>query len=634
MEQEASPFETSEMLARFLGSTPLLTESWKLCARSNIMAPQGFLTEEVGGVTYVAFSGVQSVDGLDPFCGNLVPLSSTTTGVLSSGGGGDGGMFSALEKQSDDNLVMVDAGLLHLFLTIYHTPVFQNQMFEIKKKQKAVVFTGHSIGGAMAALSSLWFLSYLQSISSPPSVICFTFGSPLIGNESLSQAIHRQRWGGNFCHLVSKFDIIPRLFFAPLAPIKTHLHTLLKSWHLTMNSPFFICDLGTQLDEKAKSELFHYVLHYVESIARSPGLAASSFVPFGNFMFCSSDGAVCIDDSNAIVKMLHLTFAAGSPSFSINDHLEYESHVGKISLQFLNQNEEELCESNSYEAGVTLASQSMSAGHEDTMILTKDCLKMARRIGRTPNLNSAELAIRLSKVVPLRAQIEWYKDLCDKSDDQLGYYDSFKIRGASKRDFKVSMNRIKLGNFWDDVIGMLEKNQLPHDFHKRAKWVNASQSYKLLVEPLDIAEYYRSGDYRKKGHYLKHGREKRYEIFDKWWRERDIYGENECNGNSKRSKFASLTQDSCFWAKVEEAREWVENVRSESDPRRLTVLWMNIEKFEQYAWGMVERKDISIDVLAKNSSYMVLVEELRVLKSHLQHFSNQIPGVLDKKVVP
>lgn len=617
------------MLARFLGSTPMLTESWKLCARSNVMSPQGFLIDEVGGVCYVAFSGVQSLDGLEP--GNMVPLS--VAGVSPVYGGGDGGLFSALQKQSDEDIVMVDAGLLQLFLNIYHTPIFQNQMFEIKKKDKPVVFTGHSIGGAIAALSSLWLLSYYQSISSPPLVICFTYGSPMIGNESLSRAIHRQRWGGNFCHVVSKFDIMPRLLFAPLAPITTHLYTLLKSWQLTMNSPFFIRDLGVQLTEHEKLELFGFVLRCVETTVQSRKVGTDSFVPFGNFMFCSSDGAVCVDDTSAVVRMLHLTFASGSPSSSIDDHLEYGSYVEKISLQYLNRSEDELCESNSYEAGVTLASQTISTGQEHMVRPIKDCLRVARRIGPTPNINSAGLAIGLSKIAPLRAQIEWYKAMCDESDDQLGYYDSFKLRGASKRGFKVLMNLTRLGKFWNNVIDMLEKNQLPHDFHKRAKWVYASQSYKLLVEPLDIAEYYRSGDYRKKGHYLKHGRARRYEIFDNWWRERDIYGENDkCSKN--RSKFASVTQDSCFWAKVEEALSWVECVKCERDPRLHADLWANIEKFEQYSRGMVERKEVSIDVLAKNSSYTRLLEDLRVLKLQLPYISPQIPGVLDRKVLP
>ncbi|PWA78400.1 Lipase, class 3 [Artemisia annua] len=543
MDQEPSSFETSEMLGRFLASTHLVPESWKVCARANVMGNGGFMCDEVDGVVYVGFSGVVMGDGLDLFCGKMVGLS-------------DDGVFHGLVKNGDDDgdLVMVDAGLLRLFFSLLNTPVFQNQMFEIKKKQKPVVFTGHSIGGAIAALASLWLLSYLQSISSPPSVLCFTFGSPLIGNESLSRAIQQQRWSGNFCHIVSKHDIIPRLLFAPVAPIITHVHTLLKSCHLTMNSPFFIRDLGPQLTEHEKNELFQFVLHYLEVAIRSleVGTRSLPFVPFGNFMFCSSDGAVCIEDTKAIVRMLCLMFASGSPSSCIDDHLEYESYVEKISLQYLKRDDEELYESNTYEAGVTLASQSVSSGH-------------------------------------LR-------------------------NGASRRNFKVYLNREKLGKFWDNVIDMLEKNQLPHDFHKRAKWVYASHSYQLLVEPLDIAEYYRSDAHRIKGHYLKDGREKRYKILDKWWRERDISGENDNNYNSgRRSKFASLTQDSCFWAKVEEARECVENVKNERDPLRLSVLWTSIEKFNQYSRGMIERKEVSTDVLAKNSSYMVLVEELRGL---------------------
>lgn len=252
-------------------------------------------------------------------------------------------------------------------------------------------------------------------------------------------------------------------------------------------------------------------------------------------------------------------------------------------------------------------------------------------MGTTPNLNSAGLAIGLSKITPLRAQIEWYKASCDESDDRMGYYDSFKMRGASKRDFKVNMNRMKLGQFWDEVIRMLESNQLPHDFHKRAKWVNASQFYKLLVEPLDVAEYYRSGLHRQKGHYINHGRERRYEIFDRWWRERKVVDEEH---NSKRSKFASLTQDSCFWARVEEAKEWLENIRNERDSRKIHLLWERIEQFDQYARALIDRKEVSTDVVAKNSTYSLWVEELRELKSQLQRFSPPMQDFLNGKVVP
>ena len=129
---------------------------------------------------------------------------------------------------------------------------------------------------------------------------------------------------------------------------------------------------------------------------------------------------------------------------------------------------------------------------------------------------------------------------------------------------------------------------------------------------------------------MNHGRERRYEIFDRWWRERKV-GQEE---NDKRSKFASLTQDSCFWARVEEAREWLENVRSESDTRKLSQLWEKIDKFEQYARRMVERKEVSGDVVAKNSSYSVWVEEWRELKSQFQQFPPQFLSFLDGEVVP
>lgn len=251
-------------------------------------------------------------------------------------------------------------------------------------------------------------------------------------------------------------------------------------------------------------------------------------------------------------------------------------------------------------------------------------------MGRTPSLNCANLAIRLSKITPYRAEIEWYKACCEESDDQLGYYDSFKQRGASKRDYKVNMNRHKLNQFWDNVIYMLDNNNLPADFQTRAKWINASQFYKLLVEPLDIAEYYRTGMHLLKGHYISHGRERRYKIFDKWWDSR-IVKEDEKN---TRSKFASLTQDTCFWAKVEEAREWLDKLRSECDPRNRDVLWENVEIFARYACELVERKEVSKDVLGKNSSYSLWVMDYELVKSQFGQLPPRFLSFVDGEVVP
>jgi hypothetical protein len=254
-------------------------------------------------------------------------------------------------------------------------------------------------------------------------------------------------------------------------------------------------------------------------------------------------------------------------------------------------------------------------------------------MGPSPALNAASLALKLSKVNPYRAQIEWYKSWCDEQEDEKGYYDSFKTRGASKRDMRVNINRHKLARFWNNVIDMLEKNELPHDFDQRAKWVCASQFYKLLSEPLDIAEYYGKGMHITKGHYMEHGREKRYEIFDRWWTNRKVTTGEE---NKERSKFASSTQDSCFWAKVEEARDWLNGMRSERDTNRLAMLWEKIENFEKYATELIQNKEVSCDVLAKNSSYSTWVEDLKEMKqlrANIPRYPQQFTRFLDG-VVP
>ncbi|CAK9167910.1 unnamed protein product [Ilex paraguariensis] len=118
MEGEASLFETSEILATFLASTPLLSESWNICSHANATAPQSFISNRIGAVTYVAFSGVQAVAGLEPGCRNLVPLHETATGL-----------FPALHRHVDgEDPVMVHEGLLHLFLSMYNSQIFQNQV--------------------------------------------------------------------------------------------------------------------------------------------------------------------------------------------------------------------------------------------------------------------------------------------------------------------------------------------------------------------------------------------------------------------------------------------------------------------------------------------------------------------------
>lgn len=623
MESEASSFEASEMLASFMGSTPLPAESWRLSNRANRVAPGGFVAEQLGAVGYVAFSGVPAVAGVDiGSFRTLVPLPEELFQPLCRRGEGE------------EEPAMVQAGVLHIFTSMYNCPDFQHQLEAIMQNCKSLVITGHSIGGAVASLTALWLLSYLQSVPSTHSVLCITFGSPLLGNKPISRAVLREQWAGNFCHIIGKHDIVPRLVFTPLPSSSESLHFHLQFWQLLMTSLHHGKLSVGQLPEHESTELFHSAVGHTAAASASNGghstRADGSCWPFGNHLFCSEKGAVCLDNAAAIVRMLHLTMATGSAASSIEDHLRYGEYV--ISMQLLQrscnadpQNVLPVRPSSSYEAGLELALQSsgIATDQGSRAAAARDCLKMARQVGRASYLNSANLAIVLAQKTPYRAEIEWYKTHCDESEEQLGYYDSFKLSGPSKRYFKVNMNRVKLGQFWDQVIEMLDTDRLPHDFLKRAKWVNASQFYKLLVEPLEIAEYYRSGMHRHRGHYLKHGRERRFELIDKWWREREGAGDDEAASNS-RSRFASLTQDSCFWARLEEAREWLESARKEGDPGKSGALWESIDEFERYARRLVGSKEVSKDVVAKNSSYSNWVEEWRELKSQVVQYRPHI----------
>ncbi|KAJ8550202.1 hypothetical protein K7X08_033909 [Anisodus acutangulus] len=593
MESESSSFESSETLAALVASTPLLEESWKVCGVADASVDSHFAVIRVGGTAYVGFSGVKLAAGVDQSCRNLVPLPNE--------------LYSALCLDGDGpHLPMVHAGLLHLFLSVYTDNLFRDQMVEIMNTTKSIVITGHSIGGAIASLLALWLLCHLQTICS---VICITFGSPMLGNESFSRAILQERWAGHFCHVVSQHDIVPRLFFSPSTPLASSC------------SFQFI----SHLSEENKTQLFRVVLASLEIL--SEGECKSSFWPSGSYLFCTNRGAVCVDNGMLVIKLLYLTLLNGSPSSSLEDFLGYADFIQKVHWQFIENRSfmgGNLPES-SYEAGITLALESLGiASHELNSEDAKEALKKAKKLGRTRNLNSANLAIGLSKINPLRAQIEWYKASCDNSGDQMGYYDSFKQRGASKRDFKVNMNRIKLAQFWDSVIDKLEANELPYDFHKRAKWINASQFYKLLVEPLDIAEYYRSGMHHVKGHYMQHGRERRYKIFDKWWSDNDTD-----DHPNARSRFASSTQDSCFWAQVEAARDMLVKLRAEADARKFIKMLEDITKFDQYARRLIENKEVSVDVLAKNSSYTLFIEEWKEFQSQLQLFQPQFPGIVE-----
>lgn len=94
---------------------------------------------------------------------------------------------------------------------------------------KKILFTGHSYGGAIASFATLWILDeYVKNRGKKFPIGCVTFGSPLIGDRTLSHAVRREKWAGHFTHFVMEHDIVPRMMLSPKISIQQQLPSILK----------------------------------------------------------------------------------------------------------------------------------------------------------------------------------------------------------------------------------------------------------------------------------------------------------------------------------------------------------------------------------------------------------------------
>ena len=108
-----------------------------------------------------------------------------------------------------------------------------------------LIITGHSLGGSVASLFTLYLLDSMNK-KSKCRPICITFGSPLIGDFGLQHS----QWNSFFLHVVSNKDPVPGLFLP-----SSHSQT-------------------------------------------------TAYKPFGTYLLCSELGFACFDDPDLILKFL------------------------------------------------------------------------------------------------------------------------------------------------------------------------------------------------------------------------------------------------------------------------------------------------------------------------------------------
>jgi uncharacterized protein YejL (UPF0352 family) len=147
---------------------------------------------------------------------------------------------------------------------------------------KPLIVTGNSLGGSIASLFTLSLLETLN-FSTTKRPLCITFGSPLIGDDGLQEAISKYpTWNSCFLHVVSDQDPIPRLLISPHNRIGSDSQT-------------------------------------------------NAYKPFGTFLLCSELGCACFEYSQSILDLLKATYLEGPENQNPNQVLElYEEIIKRL----------------------------------------------------------------------------------------------------------------------------------------------------------------------------------------------------------------------------------------------------------------------------------------------------------------
>ncbi|KAJ0754483.1 putative carboxylesterase [Helianthus annuus] len=418
---------------------------------------------------------------------------------------------------------------------------------EHKYINSSLIITGSGLGGYLAILSALRLHHAIDVEESNGSKktkrpICITFGSPLIGDKAFKSAIdERPQWKFGFLNVVARKDPVATFFSS---------NTLYK--------------------------------------------------PFGTFLFCTeSGGHTAFEDQHSILPVLDAMKFSNEDSSQVYD---YTNILSSIRRKVLYRGSSELDEFNlnSLRAGIKLQLKEVDVLSD---ITNDDIGKMENQAKLNKRKkNPYEPTKKLNEMKISLTYMEWY--MTGQKRKGCGYYDGYK--NPKTREEIVGQQEIlkhqgRLNQYWKDIV--VEKDRMPQKegAKLRKRWLLGGNNYRRIVEPLDIAEYYKKGNIK----YIEN-RPNHYKLLEKWLDEDKDSNSSEVT----RNKAASLTEDSCFWAHVEEAlillRNMVNGGSINADKE--------LEEFEVYVIHEIENYAVSPDIFLKGSSLMTWWNEYKAYK--------------------
>ncbi|KAI3768680.1 hypothetical protein L2E82_19510 [Cichorium intybus] len=405
-----------------------------------------------------------------------------------------------------------------------------------------LVITGQGLGGYLAILFTLLYQNAVDIEESNGSKtakrpICITFGAPLLGDEALGRAIsERRQWKSCFVNVVAITDPLASSFSS---------NTLYK--------------------------------------------------PFGTFMFCTNSGGhTTFEDQVPVLAVLDAMASSNAGNSQMHD---YTNELRLIRKNILYRGVSELSGFNLNPLRAGIASQFQEIGLlDDTSdhIIAETEEKRLKIIKKKRKDNAYQPMKKLNEMKISLTYMEWHMKMQRMEG---GYYDSYKntasIIQIKKKQEVIKHQRI-LNQYWKKMVE--EKNLMPQKegAKLRKRWLYSGTNYRRIIEPLDIADYYKRGKTDYIGNRPKH-----YELLEKW-SEDDKKGQKPNDG---KMKAACLTEDSCFWAHVEEALILLNELKN-GGSSRVDLLHATLEQFEVDLLVAIKDFAVSPDVFLEGSSLM------------------------------
>ncbi|XP_024520246.1 LOW QUALITY PROTEIN: protein EDS1B-like [Selaginella moellendorffii] len=426
-------------------------------------------------------------------------------------------------------------GFTRRFAEIWRDGKLTNTIEKLEDSQNIIIFTGHSLGGAIAALATLWLL-YLSRTATAIKLqklrfVCVTFGMPFVGDVKLSELAQSQGWDDHFVHVVCRHDIVPRMLLAPLKSISKSLRALLPFWNSRASATSARIKHGGAKEEaittaaaigEASASLVNTVVKASAQVASAvyTGFAntllrsickVSPYRPFGAYLFCSTSGASMIDKPVTVLQMLHLTLqekdhgVSSKPAAHILEHTLWHymqilqtlpDIMGKLGGEFAQMAVEET--QSVFELEIALQLHALGLGIKVTAFpsrptglydvwLSSRMFRTGWCFSRTGKPGKWWRPMQLTGTASLpRCYMQWQSWNGSRGSEKKMKH--FKLYNDDMA-LEANLNRMVETNFWDETIDMYSNGLLPLTFKAQNKWVNSGHTFRLLVEPLDIANY-------------------------------------------------------------------------------------------------------------------------------------------------